>query len=134
MYKGWKLARVFRIFKKDDSTDPGNYRPVSILLVPSKLFESEINTAIVNHVTCNNLITPNQWAYRKAHSTELLLIHLTEKWRRFVDDGLTVAVTFVDFMEAFESVLYSRLLDKLQGQFGIDGWIATFRIKYSSRR
>ena len=51
-----------RFSKKDDSTDPGNYRPVSILSVPSKLLESEINTAIVNHVTNNNLITPNQWA------------------------------------------------------------------------
>ena len=84
------------IFKKDDSTDPGNYCPVSILSVPRKLLESEIKTAIINHVTCDNLVTPNQWAYRKAHSTELLLIYLTEKWRRFVDDGLTVAVAFVD--------------------------------------
>ena len=121
IYEVWKLARVSPIFKKDDSADPGNYRPVSILSVPSKLLESEINTAIVNHVTNNNLITPNQWAYRKAHSTELLLIHLTEKWRRFVDDGLVVAVAFVDFRKAFDSVLHSRLLNKLHGQFGIDG-------------
>ena len=120
VYEGWKLARVSPIFKKDDSTDPGNYRPVSILSVPSTLLESEINTAIINHVTNNNLITPYQWAYRKAHSTELLLIHLTEKWRRFVDDGLTVAVAFVDLGKAFDSVLHSRLLDKLNGQFDID--------------
>ena len=96
VYEGWKLARVSPIFKKATSTDPENYRPVSILSVPSKLLESEINTTIVDHVTNNNLITPNQWAYRKAHSTVLLLIHLTEKWRRFVDDGFTVAVAFVE--------------------------------------
>ena len=81
----------------------------------SKLLESEINTAIVNHVTSNNLITPNQWAYRKAHSTELLLIHLTEKWRRFVDDGLTVAVAFVDFRKAFDSVLHSAPIEQITG-------------------
>ena len=91
------------VFKKDDRTDPGNYPPVSLLSVPSKLLESEINTAIVNHVTSNNLITLNQWAYRKGHSTELLLIHLTEKWR-FVDSGLKVAVAFVDIKKAFDSV------------------------------
>jgi len=99
-YEGWKLARVSPIFKKDDSTDPGNYRPVSILSVPSKLPESEINTAIVNHVTNNNLITPNQWAYRKAHCTELLLIHLTEKWRKFVDDGLSSRCRFCRLQES----------------------------------
>ena len=133
-YEGWKLTRVSPIFKKDDSTDPGNYRPISILSVPSKLLESEINTAIVNHVTNNNLITPNQWAYRKAHSTELLLIHLTEKWRKFVDDGLTVAVAFVDFRKAFDSVLHSRLLDKLHGQFGIDGELYAWMDSYLSNR
>ena len=94
------------IFEKNDSTDPGNHRLVSILSVPSKLLEFEINTAIVNHVTNNNMITPNQWAYRKAHFTEILLIHRTEKWRRFVDDGLTVAVAFVDFRKTFDSVLH----------------------------
>ena len=134
VYEGWKLARVSPIFKKDDSTDPGNYRPVSILSVPIKLLESEINTAIVNHVTNNNLISPNQWAYRKAHSTELLLIHLTEKWRRFVDDGLTVAVAFVDFRKAFDSVSHSRLLDKLHGQFGIDGELYAWLDNYLSNR
>ena len=79
VYESWKQARVSPIFKKDDSTNPGNYRPISLLSVPSKLLEAEINDSIINHVTKNNLITPNQWAYRKAHSTELLLIHLTEK-------------------------------------------------------
>ena len=54
------------------------YPPVSLFSGPGKLLEPEINTAIVNHVMSNNL-TPNQWAYRKGHSTELLLIHLTEK-------------------------------------------------------
>ena len=134
MYEGWKLARVSPIFKKDDSTDPGNYRPVSILSVPSKLLESEISTVIVNHVMNNNLITPNQWAYRKAHSTELLLIQLTEKWRRFVDDGLAIAVAFVDFRKAFDSVLHSRLLDKLHGQFGIDGELYAWMDSYLSNR
>lgn len=79
VYESFKLARVSLIFKKDDGTDPGNYRLISTLFVPSKLLESEINAAIVNLVTNSNLITPYQWAYRQAHTTELLLIHLTRK-------------------------------------------------------
>ena len=80
----------------------------------------KINTAIDDHVTSNNLITPNQWAYRKGHTTELLLIHLTEKWRRLVDSGLNVAVAFVVFKKAFDSVSHSHQLEKLPRQFGID--------------
>jgi hypothetical protein len=38
-----------------------------------------------------------QWAYRRGYSTELLLAHLTETWRKAVDSGLKVAVAFIDF-------------------------------------
>lgn len=65
VYGSWKLARVSPIFEKDDRTNPGYYQLVSLLSVPSKLLESEINTAIANNATSNNLITPSQWAYRK---------------------------------------------------------------------
>jgi len=104
---------VSPIFKKDDRTNPGKYRPVTLLSVPSKLLEA----AIVNHVMKNGLISPNQWAHGKVHSTELLLVHLTEKWRRFLDSCDTVALAFVDFKKAFDSVLHPRLLDKLHRQF-----------------
>ena len=63
VYGSWKLARLPPIFKKDDRTDPGNYRPVSLLSVPSKLLESEINTAIVDHVTTTNNLTSDSWYY-----------------------------------------------------------------------
>ena len=51
-------------------------------------------------------ITPSQWAYRKGHSTELLLVNLTEKWIRFVDSGLKVAVAFVDFKKAIGELFF----------------------------
>ena len=44
--------------------------------------------------------------------TELLLVHLTETWRKAVDSGLTVAVALVDFRKAFDSVSNPVLLEK----------------------
>ena len=35
----WKQARVSPIFKKGAKTDPGNFRPVSVLPVVSKIIE-----------------------------------------------------------------------------------------------
>ena len=36
----WKLAKVNTIFKKGSPADVSNYRPISLLSIPSKLLES----------------------------------------------------------------------------------------------
>ena len=105
MFESWKLARLTPIFKKDVEEDKENYRPISLLCVPSKILEEEVNSNIVKHVfEENQLMTDRQWAYRRGYSTELLLAHLTETWRKAVDSGLKVAVAFIDFKKAFDIV------------------------------
>ena len=42
-----KRAKVFPLFKKDDAMTKSNYRPVSLLPIPSKIFEkSTFHTAL----------------------------------------------------------------------------------------
>ena len=79
VFSAWKIARLTPIYKKDDETERGNYRPVSLLSIPGKIMESIVNDALVKHVLQdNNLVSNRQWAYRPGHSTEYLMIHLTE--------------------------------------------------------
>ena len=40
VYSKWKVARLTPVFKKDDPTEMNNYRPLSLLDVPSKILES----------------------------------------------------------------------------------------------
>lgn len=131
VYSDWKIARLTPIYKKDDETDCGNYRPVSLLSVPSKIMESEVNDTIVRHVfKDNNLVSNKQWAYRTGYSTELLLTHLTETWRTAIDSGKVVAVAFIDFKKAFDSVSHDILEMKLNRDFGITGtfldWLKSY--------
>ena len=112
-YSSWKIGKLTPIFKKDDATEIGNYRPISLLSIPSKILESEVNDTLAHHVFKEHRLAPDrQWAYRQGYSTELLLVHLTETWRKAVDSGLTVAVAFVDFRKAFDSVSHQVLLEK----------------------
>ena len=40
----WKTAKLTTVHKKDDKTDRGNYRPLSILSVPSKILMTRLLT------------------------------------------------------------------------------------------
>jgi hypothetical protein len=121
VFNQWKKARLCPVYKKDDETDRSNYRPISLLSVPSRVLESCVADTILKHVTENDLLTEKQWAYRKDHSTELLLAHLTESWRKAIDQKLVVAAAFIDFRKAFDCVSHETLLYKLKHKFGING-------------
>ena len=93
--------------------------------------ESIVNDALVEHVfRDNNLVSNRQWAYRPGHSTEYPMIHLTETWRSVIDSGKFVAVAFIDFRKAFDSVPHATLIMKLERHFGIKGltldWLKSY--------
>ena len=59
----WKLARVIPIFKYGDRTDPNNYRPISILLILSKILERAVHSQLLDHLEKYNLLTNYQYGY-----------------------------------------------------------------------
>ena len=94
----------------NDETYKQNYRsPYCVFLANSwKLVVS----TITNHVEYHNLTNSHQWAYKKWHSTELLMVKMTEDWRSALHRKLVVGVVFIDFRKAFDSIPHSVLLYK----------------------
>ena len=133
-FTDWKKARLIPVYKKDDEADTNNYRPISLLSVPSKIMESCVSESVVRHVFQNNLVTDKQWAYHEGHSTELLLVHLSEIWRTAIDADKVVAVAFVDFRKAFDCVSHAILLHKLNFQFGVQGSLLSWLTDYLTDR
>jgi len=64
----WRLAAVMPIYKKSWKEDPGNYRPVSLTLVPGKVMEQIIFSAIRQQVQDNQVIMPSQYGFMKGRS------------------------------------------------------------------
>ena len=54
IFSSWKKGRLAPIFKKDDETDIGNYRPVSLLSVPGKIMGSKLYSTLVQHIYKSN--------------------------------------------------------------------------------
>ena len=114
----WKLSKVRALFKKGSRMERENYRPISLLGIPSKVLESIICENIDTHFTKNQLSSPHQWAYKEGYSTELLLLQFTEVWKNEVDKGNVVGVLFIDFKKAFDSMYHKTLKRKLL-EYGI---------------
>ena len=66
----YKVARMKTIFKKDEKTGTGNYRPTSILSLVSKFLEGQVWKIIDAHLEDNEPLNENQWGFRKRKSTE----------------------------------------------------------------
>ena len=84
------------------------------LSVPGKLMASVVVSTITTYVTGQGLGNHHQWEYKKGHSTELLLVKITDDWRRALDRKYIVGVIFVDFRKVFDAIRHSILLRKLQ--------------------
>ena len=110
-----------------------NYRPLSMLSIPGKLFESQACDNIDKHVTIHNLLSKNQWGFNKERSTEELLLQITEKWKNARDKGLIVGAIFLDCQKAFDSVSHDILGQKLQA-VGISGDLYSWIVSYLRKR
>lgn len=109
----WKKAKVTPIFKKGDSSQPSNYRPISLLSSTSKLFERFLCSKLTHYFESNSLFCRYQHGFRSNHSTISALICLTEHINIAIDKNKFVLATFLDLSKAFDMVHHKTLLHKL---------------------
>ena len=61
----WKKARVTAVYKKGSKKCCSNYRPISLLPIPSKVVEHLICSQLNDHLTTFNLQNEHMWGFRK---------------------------------------------------------------------
>ena len=108
------------IFKKGKKTDPGNYRPVSLTSVISKIMESIVRDEIVSHLMKNGLITDAQHGFVPGRDCMTQLLECIEDWSRRLENNQVFDVIYTDFSKVFDSVPHERLFLKLDA-IGIRG-------------
>ena len=115
----WKVARVTPIYKgKGNKDDMSNYRPISITLHVMKILEHEVLDQLMIYLNKYQLLTPDQSAFLKRHSTETCLHRVVTDWIDNIDNNLFTGVCFLDIEKCFDSINHEILLYKL-GKCGI---------------
>ena len=61
----WKYVKVSPVFKSGDSSEPGNYCPISILPVLSKILEKAIHKQLMDYLKTENLLCNQQYEFRR---------------------------------------------------------------------
>ena len=74
-----KIAQVLPLYKNNDPMLVNNYRPISILLFFSKLFEKLMCNRLIDFIEKHQLLYQYQFGFRKNHSTFMALVVLLEK-------------------------------------------------------
>lgn len=109
-----KLARVRPLFKKNSRSAVGNYRPISILNVVSKILEKAVSVQFNQYLTDHKILYSHQSGFRGSYSTDTCLIHLTDHVRTQISQGNLVGMAMLDLQKAFDTVNHEILCNKLQ--------------------
>ena len=129
----WKLANVTPIYKKGETNNVSNYRPVSLLSCCGKILERIVFKHLYNFFLRNNLIYKYQSGFLPRHSTTYQLIDIYHHICQTFEQKQHSVMVFCDISKAFDRVWHKGLLYKLK-QNGINGKLLNWLKNYLEER
>ena len=95
------------MFKKGLSSDPANYRPISLTSTACKILESIIKDNLIEYLCTNNLLSKQQYGCLSKRSTTTQLLDCSSAWHHSLTSKHQTDVIYLDFAKAFDSVVHA---------------------------
>lgn len=123
----WKVSRVTPVPKTGSSMEVTSFRPIAVLSVVAKLFESIVNHSLTNQLS--GLLSDSQHGFRRARSTLTNHINFVDYASNKMIAGGQVDAAYFDFSKAFDLVDNDILLTKF-ASFGFSSQLLRFMADY----
>ena len=115
-----KIAKVVPIFKKGESDNPANYRPISILPFFSKFYEKVMYDRLGKFIDKSHILFHSQHGFQSGRSPLMPLTSMHDKITQAFENNEYSIGIFFDLAKAFDTVNHNILLNKL-ANYGIRG-------------
>ena len=96
--------------------------------------ENLVLKQLLSRLTANNLLEPNQSAYRQGHSTETAVLDVVNGLLGKTDEKCVSLLALLDLSAAFDTIDHAILLKRLELTFGLsDGVLCWFESYLNNR-
>ena len=117
----------------EDETDAKNYRPISLLSIFDRIFETMMYKRMMHFINVKNILFSSQYGFREGFSTEHAIADIVSAIQSNMNKRLFTCGIFIDLKKAFDTVNHQILLNKLN-QYGFHGIINNWFESFSCNR
>lgn len=105
-----KCALVVPIPKTTKTTEPKDFRPIALLPIFSKIFESLISSRIISFYETTNFLSEKQFGFRPRKGTKDAIIDFVGTLFNSVNIGRKASALFIDISKAFDTIDHDKVL------------------------
>ena len=126
-----KKAEISPVYKKKNDMQKDNYRPVSILTIMAKVYETILAEQLYAYF--DTIFFRMLSAYRKKYGCEHVLVKLVDSWKKAMDNDQYVGTVLMDLSKAFDCIPHALLIAKMNA-YGLSMNACSLLISYLTGR
>jgi hypothetical protein len=112
--KSWRTSMLSLLPKTSDPVNPGDYRPIALLTVISKVYTGLLTARLTEYTEKNGILHPCQYGARPGKSTAHAITHLISILEDAKQFKKKAYICSLDVAKAFDSVEYEAIFNALK--------------------